>query len=223
VSWEEFFNSLFANSILSTRVIAMRAWLAILASIIAVWVLQIAVPLLTGFHFTEFFWLDPSMMLQHPWSIITSAFLHQPLSIWHIFFNSFALFSFGPYLEQRIGTRNFLIVYFGSAIFGALSYLLTIWLGIIPSTPALGASGAIYGILGALAILVPQIVVFVFFAPMPIRFAAVFWFVMEFLGSFNGASGIGSAAHLGGLVFGLAFGYYYLKKGIETQEWFVQM
>lgn len=181
----------------------MRVSLALLGLIGFVFLLQLAIP-----GFTEFFYFNPAA--PNPWMFVTSIFLHAGFS--HIFFNGFALLIFGPYLESRIGAKRFLLVFFLSGIIGNVLYYATILLGIIPMIPALGASGAIYGVLGMLAVIAPELVIFVFYFPMPIRIAAGFWIVLEFLGSFNAASGIGSAAHLGGLLFGIAYGFFYLKK-----------
>lgn len=166
--------------------------------------------------FTDMFILSPDKVLSEPWLFVTNTFLHG--SITHIFFNGIALFMFGTVLERKISKINFLILYFIAGILGSITYLLTIYLGIIPPIPALGASGAVYGILGATAILVPNMTVYVSGFPMNIRHAAILWFVLEFLGSFNSSSGIASAAHLGGLIFGLGYAFYLQRMGQITNE-----
>ncbi|MCX8205806.1 MAG: rhomboid family intramembrane serine protease, partial [Candidatus Micrarchaeota archaeon] len=92
--------------------------------------------------------------------------------------------------------------------------------GIAPPVPALGASGAIYAILGALAIVAPDMVVFLMFIPLRMRQAAVLWVIIEFFGTFNTMSGIASAAHLGGLVLGLAYAYFALRRPYEQIEFY---
>jgi len=186
----------------------MKAWQALLGSIFFVFIFQVAVP-----GFTELLYF--SEPLAQPWVFITSCFLHG--DIMHLFFNSFALLMFGPYLEREIGARNFVILFFLAGIAGNITYFLTIVMGIIPPVPALGASGSIFGILGALAIIKPKMRIFLFFIPMSIQTATVVWFVLEFIGSFNVASGIASAAHLGGLIFGLLYGKYYENKNKEAE------
>lgn len=158
---------------------------------------------------TEALYFD--MAHPNPWMWLTSLFLHGGLL--HLFFNGYALLAFGPVLEQRLGSVRFLFFYLAAGLTGNLLFGLTIWLGIIPPIPALGASGAIYGILGALSILMPQITLLLFgLIPLPIRSATVLWIVTEALGSFNPNSGIGSAAHLGGLLAGLAYGWHFKKE-----------
>ncbi|HLD62266.1 MAG TPA: rhomboid family intramembrane serine protease [Candidatus Norongarragalinales archaeon] len=175
-----------------------------LVLLVAVFVLQTAIS-----GFTELFWFNPAAVATQPWGFFTSMFLHGGLA--HLFFNGFALLMFGPFLEQRIGSRKFLELFLAAGIAGSVFYFLFVLAGITPALPALGASGAIYGILGALAVLAPNLVVFVMFVPMPMRYAAILWVAIEFLGTFNPASGIANAAHLGGLFLGFVYAYYFFK------------
>ncbi len=170
--------------------------------ILATFLLQLAIP-----GFTEMFVFNPSTFLQQPWTLITSMFLHGGIS--HIFFNLFALLMFGPIVERKIGKINFFYLYFLSGIVGGLLYWLTIIIGIIPPLPALGASGAIYGVMAAAAVFFPNMRVYIMgMLPLTMKSALVLWIIMEFLGVFNVGSGIASAAHLGGILVG----YLYAKK-----------
>lgn len=166
---------------------------------------------------TELFVFAPTLALTEPWRFLTSIFLHG--SMMHLFFNAYALFLFGSILERQIRSKDYLIIFFASGLLGSFLYYSTYLLGIIPPIPALGASGAIYGILGAVAVLLPNMRIFVWFIPMRMREAAILWLVIEFLGTFNVSSGIASAAHLGGLLFGLAYAWYLKNKAKETQWW----
>jgi membrane associated rhomboid family serine protease len=187
----------------------ISGWL--LAALAIVFVLQMAIPSLT-----EALWFDPQLALAQPWRFLSSMFLHADLT--HIFFNGFALIMFGSLLERKVSTRDFLAIYFGAGLLGGLLYYATYAAGMIPPMPALGASGAIYGILGACAVLFPDVrIFFMGIVPMSMRWAAIVWFVMEFLGTFSISSGIASAAHLGGLVFGLAFAW--LLRHSEPPQW----
>ncbi|MBI5046582.1 rhomboid family intramembrane serine protease [Candidatus Micrarchaeota archaeon] len=119
--------------------------------------------------------------------------------------------------------KNYLIIFFGAGIVGGILYYLTYVLGMIPPIPALGASGGIYGLLGAVAMLLPDMVIYVWFVPMRMKHAAILWAVLEFLGTFDVSGGIASAAHLGGLFFGLAYAYYLKNKQPEIQyPWWQQ-
>ena len=178
----------------------------LLGAIVLVFLGQMVYPPLT-----EMFFLEPAKIASEPWTIITSMFLHG--GILHLFFNGFALYMFGPYLEQIIGSRRFLLVYFLSGIAGALAYAATFYLGILPaSIPALGASGAIFGVLGAVDVLRPNLPIYMWFVPMPMKYAALVWVALSLVETFN-VTGVAGAAHLGGLVVGAVMAYAWLKAG----------
>ncbi len=173
---------------------------------------------LTYHQFTSIFIFAPTLAFSEPWRFVTSIFLHGGFI--HLFFNGYALLLFGSILEKRINQKRFLILFFASGIIGSLIYLLTIYIGIAPSIPALGASGAIYGILGAVAIFTPNLLIYFWFFPMRMKHAVILWVVIEFIGTFNVNSGIASAAHLSGLLFGLAYAHYIKKKeSTSTFNW----
>ncbi|HSB46517.1 MAG TPA: rhomboid family intramembrane serine protease [Candidatus Bilamarchaeum sp.] len=186
--------------------------LIILLSLIAVFIVQMG-----SDAFTNLFIFDPLTASTEPWRFVTSIFLHGGIA--HLFFNGYALFIFGSILERRISLKDYLIIFFGAGLVGSLFYYATYLLGIIPPIPALGASGAIYGILGAVAVLVPNLTVFFWFIPMPVRYAAICWFLLEFLGTFDISSGVASAAHLGGLLFGVAFALLIKSVSHEPPHW----
>jgi len=153
----------------------------------------------------EYLWLDPLLILQRPWQIVTSIFLHG--SFEHYLVNAIVLFFFGSELERRVGGNNYLKIFLLSGIFGNLMYIgfseLT-----ASHVPALGASGAIYGIMGALAIIAPEIRVLLFFViPINIRVAVLLFALYNlFLTPFSVFTGVAYVAHLGGLAVGLYFG-----------------
>ncbi len=148
------------------------------------------------------FAFTPALAFSQPWTFITSIFLHAGFD--HLFFNMFALFIFGLYLEARVSTKQYLFIFFLAGFFGNVAYYLTAPLGVIP---AVGASGAIYGVMGMLAVLYPGLIVYVGYAPMPMIIAAAIWFLMEFTGMFV-PSNIAHQAHLAGLIVGAAYGLY---------------
>jgi len=138
-----------------------------------------------------------------PWTIITNLFIHG--GFWHLFANMLTLYFFGSYLFQLVGENRFLIVYFGGGILGSICFL---FLG-SPMSIAVGASGAIFALGGTLAVLRPKLRVFIFPIPVPLPlWGAVIggFLIISFLPS------IAWQAHLGGLVFGLAAGYFFRKK-----------
>ncbi len=152
---------------------------------------------------TEALIFDPLLALSQPWRFLTSMFVHEGVE--HLFFNMLAMLMFAPILERRIGAIKLLLVFIAAGIIGSVLYYATIVTGFAPPVPALGASGGIYGILGAMTVLTPNLVVYVMFFPMRMREAAAVWIILELLGTFNPYSGIASAAHLGGLIFGILY------------------
>jgi hypothetical protein len=155
----------------------------------------------------EYLEFTPVYALERPWTFITSIFLHADLA--HLFFNMIALFFFGTYLEARIRRRDFLTLFFIAGILGNFAYLFTDTRSTIP---AVGASGAIYGIMGALAIIYPLLMVWVSYVPMPMIIAVIFWAILNFLGLFT-PSNIGYQAHLAGIFIGIFYGYRIRKSG----------
>jgi len=147
--------------------------------------------------------LIPAGILDRPWTIITSIFLHG--GIGHILANMITLYFFGRYLCALIGGRKFLTVYFVGGILGNILYILLA----PPFSIAIGASGAIFAVGGTLAVLRPKIRVFVF--PIPIPFPL--WVAV--IGGFLIVSffpNVAWQAHLGGLAFGLTVGYFFRKR-----------
>jgi membrane associated rhomboid family serine protease len=127
--------------------------------------------------------------------LISNAFLHEPpgsgLGILHIAFNMWALIIVGPALERMLGRTRFLIVYLVSALGGSVLYYLLA----SPFAPALGASGAIFGLFGAWFVLSRRL-------RMDSR-QVVMLIVLNLVITFT-VSGIAWEAHVGGLVAGVA-------------------
>jgi len=152
--------------------------------------------------------LVSDLVLVRPWTIVTHVFAHGSVS--HLLYNMFALGIFGSILERIIGSKRFLILFAAAGLASALAC--------IPLYNAsLGASGAIFGILGMLTVLRPKMTVWVSGFPMPMAIAAVFWAIGDFVGLFV-PSGTANAAHLAGLLVGLGFGFYFYKKFKESKK-----
>jgi membrane associated rhomboid family serine protease len=154
-------------------------------------------------NITDYFSFIPAFAYSRPWTFVTAIFLHADIT--HILFNMIALFFFGTYLEQRISKKNYILIFFIAGIIGNIGYSLS-----TPdaTVPGLGASGAIYGIMGTLTVLTPTAVVYVYGIPMPMFVAAILWFFVEFFGLFA-PSDIAHGAHLGGLFVGIIIGFYF--------------
>lgn len=143
-----------------------------------------------------------------PYRFLTSAFVHSTGSVFHILFNMYALWVVGPVLERQVGRWRFIAVYLLSAVAGSTGYLLL-------ATPAqwftgvLGASGAVFGLLGAVLLVMRRV-------GGNARGVLVLIVINGVLGVV--VPGIAWQAHLGGLVAGvlLAAGYVYAPRDRRT-------
>ncbi len=187
------------------------------------------------FMVSRFALFYPASQYFRPWQIITHMFMHG--GIWHIFFNMYALFMFGSVIERTIGEKKFLILYFVCGL-GAVALHLgvqyiqaqTFMNGIaegsvtamanynsLKMTPTLGASGAIYGLLIAYAMLFPDArlsIIFLPFTSMSSKTWIIIFAILEFVTGITGTiDGIAHFAHLGGMLFGWLLIRYWRKKG----------
>jgi uncharacterized protein len=175
-------------------------WLVVIC--IIMFVLQMVIP-----GFTDSLVLNQQSWIQ-PWRFVTSIFLHASFS--HILFNMFALALFGFILERIIGSKKFLLVFLVSGILANV-------VAVNFYSSSLGASGAIYGILGCLTILRPRMTVWVYSLPMPMFIAALVWIGLGVFGVFN-PSTTGDIAHLSGIAAGFIFGALYRNRFREMRE-----
>jgi len=137
---------------------------------------------------------------------ITSAFLHA--NFMHLLFNMFALYTFGSFLEAYFisnlgsfqGSLYFFLIYFISLIAGSVLTILFHYRD--PNYVAVGASGAVSGIVFSYIIFFPQSMLYVFFVPMPAYLFAVLWIGFSIYGMRSKLGNIGHEAHLGGAVGG---------------------
>jgi membrane associated rhomboid family serine protease len=146
--------------------------------------------------------LMPEIFWEHPWTIITNMFVHG--GFWHLFANMITLYFLGTFLSRLVGNSKVLLVYFIGGIFGNVLYIL---LG-DPLSIAVGASGAVYAVAGALVVLVPNVrVLLYFFIPMPLWVVVLVFFVL-----WSFMPNVAWEAHLGGLVVGLIAGYFFRRR-----------
>jgi len=148
--------------------------------------------------------LVPILFLERPWTILTNMFVHAGFG--HILGNMITLYFFGSFLSQLVGRNKFLMLYFGGGILGNILYLL---LG-DPLSIAVGASGAVYAVAGALVMMMPNLKVRLYFIlPMPLWVVVLVFFGLWSIPGFM--PGIAWQAHLGGLIVGLIAGYFFRK------------
>ena len=164
----------------------------------------------------DLFGLSPEAVLEQGrvWQLATYLFLHDPNGVMHLLFKMLALWMFGAELERRWGTNGF-IKYYAATGIGA--GVVTVIVSLIPYAPlralypasTIGASGAIYGLLMAWALLFPhRTILFMLFFPMPVRVAVTIMGAIAFFSAVNGTNGsVAEATHLAGLLVG----WIYLK------------
>jgi membrane associated rhomboid family serine protease len=139
----------------------------------------------------------------HGWQLVTYAFLHSTGNISHLLFNMLGLWMFGTEVEHAVGPRRLLACYFASIVTAALSQMfLPMLFGAAPA-PTIGASGGVFGLLLAYAVLFPRrrVVPLIPPIPMPAWLFATLYAALELvLGVTGTASGVAHFAHLGGMV-----------------------
>lgn len=144
--------------------------------------------------------------------MLTSMFLHA--DIMHIFGNMLFLYIFGDNVEDRMGHSKFLFFYI---VFGIVADLAHFMIDPASTIPAIGASGAISGVMGAYMVMFPLARVRVFYRFFMVRLPAVvylgFWFLLQLLESMlPGYTGIAYWAHIGGFIAGMVVAPFFRKK-----------
>lgn len=159
--------------------------------------------------------LNPSNVLQgnHVWTFITSMFMHG--GFFHLFVNMLSLFFVGSLLQRILGEKRYLNFYLISGIFSGLFFVLIAWLtGSGLNAYAVGASGALFALVGCLMLLTPNLPVYVMFVPIPIKLKYAGPGLLLVLWGISAAADVpvGNVAHLGGLIAGLIYGIYLRTK-----------
>ena len=153
--------------------------------------------------------IKPENILQgkYIWTFLTSMFMHA--GFFHLFVNMLSLLFIGSLIEKIIGRKRYIWAYLTFGIFAGIIFVLS---GLIFksdfNTYAVGASGALFGLVGLLTLLTPNLKVYVMFIPIPIKlkYASVGLLAILWLISIAGNVAIGNTAHLGGLVAGVIYG-----------------
>ena len=173
----------------------------------------------------------PASPLFRWWQPLTHMFMHG--GWWHILFNMYTLVMFGMVVERALGTKKFLILYFVTGLGAVALHTGVEWLDIhrlaastdmsaqasvidILRTPMVGASGAIYGVLVAFAMLYPEARMTLIFPPVTLdaKWMVAIFIGIELLTGITGTQmGVAHFAHLGGALFGFLLVWYWRKRG----------
>ena len=168
------------------------------------------------------FGLSPASVILHLrlWQLVTYLFVHSPTQLSHILFNMLAVWMFGVDLERRWGTRAFVRYYFITGIGAGVSMLLVSFLPFAATRSAfdavtIGASGAVYGLLMAWALVFPRRqILFMLIFPLTARVYVLIMGAIAFLSAVGASGGpVANVAHLGGLLVG----FIYLKGPIDPR------
>lgn len=149
------------------------------------------------------------------WTLITSVFSHN--AFLHIFLNMYALYGFGSALESIIGPKSYLRFYLMAGIIASLSHcLVSAYLLGDPGLPALGASGAVSGVILVFSLLFPsEKILLLGLIPLPAIWGAILLVGLDVWGLVSQTHGsglpIGHGAHLGGAFTGLIYYFLFLR------------
>ena len=146
------------------------------------------------------------------WRWVTSLFLHASAS--HLFFNMLGLFFFGKILEDEVNRQWFLAVFFISGFLGNFVFMTTSVGAVV------GASGAVFGVMGAAMLLNPVKRIHLYVFPLPLGIIAITFAVFETMVVFfqpDLATGnVANIAHLGGMLTGAIFAYFHdFKRAVK--------
>lgn len=188
------------------------------------WQLSKAMPALRGVMVVNF--LTSPLHLEHGlyWTLLTSVFSHAEL--WHLAINMIVLFSFGAVLERLWGPRTFLWFYLAAGILASISHCATTrWFLHRMDVSALGASGAICGLLMAYALIFPHHKILVLgIIPVPAAAGVVAFVGLDVWGlvaqSRGGGLPIGHGAHLGGAAAGAVLYFLFIRPKLAARRGF---
>ncbi len=156
------------------------------------------------------------------WTVLTSVFSHNLLI--HILINMFVLNSFGSLVEQILGRAQFLMFYLTAGIVSSLTHIfVSAFFLNQPEVAALGASGAIAGLVLVFALMFPKEKILLFgLIPLPALVGALAFVAIDIFGliaqSRGGGLPIGHGAHLGGALTGFLYFMFYLRSRLQDED-----
>ena len=151
------------------------------------------------------------------WQFLTYSFMHG--DFFHLLINMFLLFMFGLPVEAEVGRRRFCRYYLICAIGAGITiFISNMFTGISPIAVTFGASGAIFGVMLAFAMLFPNAVVLFWFFPMRAKTMIALYAVFEIYHFIkNNQPGISNIGHLGGLLTGIIF-FYVIRRYYRSRS-----
>ena len=183
------------------RFTGQTATMSLLAAIVIVYIAQ----WLSGGLVTSLALYWPPLTASEPWRMLTTLFVHSERSLFHILFNGYSLWVLGMVLEPLLGGKRFLALFFTTGFAGSVAVL---WLA--PGQAVIGASGAIFGLFGALLVIQRN------FGGTNIQLVVVL--VLNLILGFV-VPGISWQAHIGGLAVGILLGWLMVKDRESTSPY----
>ena len=156
------------------------------------------------------------------WQLLTFQFLHSCPWPWHVLFNCLGLYFFGRTVEETLGSRRFLAIYFLSGVVGGLIQVLaTLLLPKHPDIPVVGASAGVCGLLAVFCSLYPmrELTTWIYFFPVTIRARYFLWFItaLSLFGTIIPFDFVAHGAHLGGILVGVIY-----VRWLYESNWFAE-
>ncbi len=163
--------------------------------------------------------IKPANIVQgkYLWTFLTSMFMHG--GIGHLFVNMFSMVFIGSLVEKLLGKKRYFWFYIISGLVASLFFVIFAYILFLMGYPqdfnavAVGASGALFALVGFLMVITPNLPVLLFFIiPSKMKYAGPGLLIILWLISVLADLPIGNTAHFGGLIAGVAYGFYIKKK-----------
>jgi membrane associated rhomboid family serine protease len=159
------------------------------------------------------------------WQLLTFQFLHSCPWPWHVLFNCLGLYFFGRPVEEMVGERKFLALYLLSGLAGGLlQVLVTVVLPRHPDIPVVGASAGVCGMIAIFCAINPmqELTTWIYFLPITIRarYLLIALGAYSIFGTLIPLSSVAHAAHLGGILLGLAYVRFARRISPDLPSWF---
>ncbi|MBK98945.1 MAG: rhomboid family intramembrane serine protease [Balneola sp.] len=189
--------------------VAIRAIIGINTAIFFAQILSsfIGISLIQWFAFVP----DPITVVTQPWRLFTYMFTHSLLNPFHFIFNMLWLWWMGRPVEETIGAHSFFSIYLGAGLIGALIDVIVSLLGV--PNPVIGASGAVYGVMVAFAMLYPRTpIMLLLLPPLEARYVVTGIIALDVL-LLNSGGNVARFVHLGGALGGYGLMKFRQKGG----------
>lgn len=159
--------------------------------------------------------------ITRPWTLVTYMFTHSMLDVWHILMNMLFLYWFGKLFVEYLGSDKLIALYVLGGLVGGASFLAlhSFFPEFVGDRGMVGASGAIFAIVVATAVLLPDYTFYLLLiGPVKIKYIALFYVVLSVITLRQGVNVGGNIAHLGGAMIGFVY-IKQLKVGVNWGGW----